>query len=180
METNEKKRVPDWLKRLIFILLAIIATLVLKDHPVFSFQEDKGIIYIRSFTMDNYDFYVIQTNISTGASDIIDIMSVSGLHFCAWAILVVCGLTFIWFWDDVWRMRLCVLAAVLAGVYYIIMIYYALEITDEYFTTLYPNIFAVLPAIVLQLMLIVRRSIARTLRSQNDDEEKEDIIKKEE
>ena len=173
MET-EKRNIPDWLKRLLFYVIAIFASVMLLYHPVFSFQEDKGIIYVRSFTMDMNNFCVIQTNISTGVSDIIDVMSVGGLYICAWVMLVLSALALLCFWDDVWRMRLCVAAAFFAGAYYLLMIYYAIEITDEYYTTLYPNLYSLLPALVLQSMLVIRKNIARTLRLQYENEEKEE------
>ena len=175
METK-KKNIPDWVKQLLCFLTAIIASVMLLYQPVFSFQEDKGIIYVRSFTMDPHNLYVIQTNISSGVSDIIDIMPVGGLYICAWAMLITSVLALLCFFDDVWRMRLCVLSAFFAGAYYILMMYYAVDITDEYFTTLYPNLFALLPALVLQSMLVVRKIVAHTLMQQNEDEEKEEDI----
>ena len=180
MEKKAKKYIPEWLKGPLFIIISIIASVTLLNHPVFSFKEDKGILYVRSFSMDSSNFYVIQTNISNGVADIIDIMPVSGLHICAWAMVLTCVAALLCFWDELWRMRICIAAIVFAGAYYILMIYYAVEITDEYYSTLYPNLFALLPAVVMHLLLIVRKDIAHMLLSQNENEEKEEEIIEEE
>ena len=45
-------------RRWAYMLIAIAASAVMFLHPVFSFQQDKGIIYVRSFSMDQKRFYV--------------------------------------------------------------------------------------------------------------------------
>jgi len=156
------------------MLMAVLASALLFVRPVFSFQEDKGIIYVRSFSMDSKMFYVTQTEMKTGMEEVVSTMSVKGLYICAWAMLATCLAALLCIFDDFWRMTLCIIAAALAGVYYLLMVYYAVQITDRFYTTLYPNLMAVLPAIVLQLMLLVRRDIAHDMMIANEDEEKEE------
>ena len=161
-------------RRWIYMIIAIIASAILPSQKMFSFQDDKGIIYVRSFSMDEKVFYVTQTELATGAEEVTETMSIAGLYYCAKAMLVLCVLCFFCFFSKRGRMVLAVLAAILAGAYYILMIYYAVRITDEHFTTLYPTIMAVLPAIVLQLMLLVRRNVAHAAMLENINEEKDE------
>ena len=174
MDHKEGKHIPSWLKRTAYVLIAIFATVLLLTRPVFSFQEDTGIIYIRSFSMDAKTFYVTQTDIKSGVEEITDIMSVMGLHLCALMMLITCVACLLCFFSNKWRMILCIIAACLAGLYYLLMMYYAIEMTDKYYATLYPNLIAILPALVLQMMLLVRREIARKIRIENEEEEKEE------
>ena len=57
-------------RRLAYMALAIIASMVLFTRPVFNFQDDKGIKYIRSFSIEDNCFYVTQTEMETGISQI--------------------------------------------------------------------------------------------------------------
>jgi len=125
--------------------------------------------------MDQQTFYVIQTDLKTNVEEVVETMSVKGLYYCNWALLTTCIACFLCFFSSRWRMSLCVLAVIFAGAYYIIMIYYAMQITENYFATLTPNLWAVLPAIVLQLMLIVRRNVLRKKLDENENEEWADV-----
>ena len=162
-------------RRWIYMTIAIIASALLISQTVFSFKEDKGIIYIRSFSMDQTTFYVTQTELATGAEEITATMSVAGLYYCARTLMAVCLLCFLCFFSNRWRMILAVLGAILAGVYYVLMIYYAVKITDFHYTTLYPNFWAVLPAIVLQMMVLTWQNVARYVMTLNENEEKEEM-----
>lgn len=147
------------LRRWAYMAIAIIAALLLEFRPVFSFQEDKGIKYVRSFTMDQKTFVVTQTELDTNASAVTDTMSVKGLFYCYRAMLCGCILCFLCFFSWKGRIWIAFLTALIAGSYYIIMVYYALRISDNFFATLYPNWPAVLPAITCQMMLMVRRNV---------------------
>ena len=146
-------------RRWAYMALAVIATLMLEYRPVFSFQEDKGIIYVRSFTMDQKMFIVTQTEMATGADSITATMSVKGLYYCYKAMLYGCIACFLCFFSWRGRVTIAIITALLAGLYYILMIYYAIRISDTHFATFYPNWPAVLPAITCQMMLMVRRNV---------------------
>jgi len=169
------KKIPDWVKRTVYMLAAIISAVLLMKNPVLSFQSDKGIIYIRNYTMDQKMFYVVQTDIATGAEEVSATMSVKGLYYCSWAMLIVTIGCFGCFFNPKWRCHLCNAAIVCASVFYALLVLYVVQITDKYNVTLYPNWAAFLPAVVIQLMLLVRR---RTIQSAIDevspDEEKEE------
>ena len=41
------------------------------------------------------------------------------------------------------------------------MAIYAMKITDDFYATLYPTIMAILPAVVLQMMILVQQNVRR-------------------
>ena len=174
MEEFSKNETRAMFLRWAYMLLAIMVCALLFKSTVFSFQEDKGIIYIRSFEMDQQTFSVIQTDMSTQAEEVVATMSVKGLYYCNWAMYITCIACFLCFFSSRWRMALCIIAALLAGAYYILMIIYAIQITEVHFATLTPNLWAVLPAIVLQLMLMVRRNVMHHKLVENENEEPEE------
>ena len=74
-------------------------------------------------------------------------------------------------------MILCLFSISLAGLYYVLIIYYATRISDLHFATLSPTLMAVLPAIVMQCMILIRANVARAVLMENENEEKEEIEK---
>ena len=161
-------------RRWLYMVLAIAASVVLLVRPVFSFQEDKGIKYVRSFSMTQKTFYVTQTDLKNGASEVTARMSIKGLYYCAWVLVICCAACMLTMFNDRRRMGWCVIAAFVAGAYYVLMVYYAMRMSGDHYATLYPNFYALLPALVMQFMLLVRRSVARTIMEANEDEEQEE------
>ena len=162
-------------KRGLYMVLALVAAIVLLFEPVFSFQQDKGIKYVRSFTMKQKVVLVTQTELENGVSEVVETMSIRGLHYCAWALILACVSCLVCSIDDRRCMQLCLIGISLAGLYYLLMIYYAIQIVDDFYATLYPNFFALLPAVIIELLILVRRSIAHNLIIENTDEEEEEI-----
>ena len=158
-------------RRWLYMIIAIAASALLMLRPVLSFQEDKGIKYVRSFSMDPKTFYVTQTELGTGAEQVTATMSVKGLYYCNWAMLCGCILCFLCFWNDTWRILLAIITAFIAGAYYVFMVYYALRMADNHYATLYPNLMALLPAVVLQMMVFLRQNIIKTIVAESDEEE---------
>ena len=154
-------------RRWIYMAIAIVAAALLPMKPVFLFQEDKGIIYVRSFAMDQKEFVVTQTEMSTGAQQITATMSVKGLYYCYQAMLWGCILCLLCFFRRRWRIAICTVVTVVAGIYYALMIYYAIQMADLQYATLYPSWTAILPAIVLQMMIMTRQNV---INSMTDDE----------
>ncbi len=149
-------------RRWVYMAVAILACLFLFDKPIFSFQEDKGIIYVRSFSMDDKTFLVTQTDLTTGVKEVTDAMSVIGLYYCNKALLYGCVLCLLCFFSDRWRIAIAMMTAVIAGLYYGVVIYYSIKIADLHFATLMPTFYVFLPAIVLELMVMIRHNIIRT------------------
>lgn len=158
----EKRTIKATFRRWIYMVVAIVAAALLPVKPVFSFLEDKGIIYVRSFSMDQREFVVTQTELATGAEQVTSTMSVKGLYYCQRAMLLGTILCFLCFYHYRWRIALCSIVAVICGIYYALMAIYAMRMADMHFTTLYPNWPAILPALVLQMMLMTRRNVLRT------------------
>ena len=149
-------------RRLAYTVVAIMASLLLFEHPVFNFQDDKGIIYVRSFSMDQHMFYVTQTDLKTGAAEITAVSSVKWFYYCNKAMLWGCILSLLCFFNTRVRLAVTYLAAIIAGSYYVLVVYYSLQLSDLHYTTLYPNYMIVLPGVVCAMMLLVARNLIRT------------------
>lgn len=144
-----------------YMLVAIVASAVLFVKPVFDFQKDKGIIYVRSFSMDQKTFYVTQTTLSDGVPEITATMSVKGLYLCNQFMLWGSIVCFFCFFYSPLRLTLTYLVAVVAGLYYLLMMYYAMQISDQHYATLMPNYMAILPAIVCYCMIMTGRNVIK-------------------
>jgi len=168
METERKINTHALVRRIIYMVIAIAASALLFTRPVFRFQDDKGIIYVRSFAMDEKTFVVTQTELSTGIQQEVATVSVKGLYYCNKVMLWGCILCFLCFFSRNWRMRIAVATAVVAGVYYALMAHYAITISDTQYATLYPTLMAVLPAIVLQMMIMTRHNILSCIAEEDE------------
>ena len=157
-------------RRWAYMVIAILASWFLMTKPVFNFQEDKGILYIRSFSMTQTEFSVTQTDLSNGVPYVTDMMSIKWLYYCNKAMLWGCIACFLCFFSNRWRMLIALITALIAGSYYLVITYYAIQLSDTYYATLYPNLMVVLPAIVCQMMIMVRHNI---IRAGIDEDERE-------
>ena len=146
-------------RRWVYRAVAIIAALILLHHPVCNFLDDKGILYVRSFSMTQEEFVVTQTELATNISSTTATMSVKGLYYCIKAMIVGVILCFLCFFSDKWRIIIAVVTAFIAGFYYVFLVYYISKIADLHYATVYPNFMAILPAVVCQMMLLVRKNI---------------------
>ena len=174
MTTELKNSLFSMLRRWAYMLLAIGASALLFAAPPFHFEEDKGIIYVRSFSMDQTTFTVTQTEISTNMQQVVSTMSVKSLYYCSWVLLATSIACFLCFFKKNWRIAICYLAMVFAGAYYILLVYYALRIEEDFYATFSPTWIVILPAIVLQLMLLIRRETVRSIRAEDTNEETEE------
>lgn len=160
-------------KRLVYMFVALVAAVLLNYLPSVSFLSDKGILYNRSYTIDQHLFQVLQTNLQNGLTEVSSVQSIEGLWYCYTALWVSCLLVLLCFFSAPWRLRLATLSIVLAGGYYALFLYYIVGIVGEYFPTPYPHIGIILPAIIIQMMILVRRTILSDLAEQ--DEQNEEI-----
>lgn len=175
MESTEQKKeiIPlHMMRRWIYMSVAILAAYFLISRPVFNFQKDSGIIYVRSFEMvEQRSVVVTQTDIKSGASEVTDKMSVVGLHYCSMAMLWGSILCLLCFFSFRGRIFFATVAEIAAGAFYILLIVYAMRISEDQYATLYPNLFALLPAVVLEAMALTRRNVIKE-RVEESDEEK--------
>ncbi|MBR3408215.1 MAG: DUF4293 family protein [Paludibacteraceae bacterium] len=151
-------------KRWLFMLVAIAAAMVLRYVPVFEFQGDKGVISNRTYEMDQKNFYAWQTNFDTNERVIVGVVSVKGLYYCDLAMIGTSILCLLCFFSDRWRIWLTLITVLLCGAYYALMAYYAMHISDEWFPTIYPTLAAILPAVVLEAMVLTRKSLLHEIR----------------
>ena len=171
MEHQQCMIPPRMLRRWIYMAIAIIAAALLGTRPVFNFQSDTGMLYTRSFSMeDQKQFVVTQRELSTGAEEVAAILSVKGLYYCSKAMLWGSILCLLCFFSYRGRMTLIFVTVAAAGLFYILMIVYAIRMTDQHYATLYPNFAAIWPAIVLQAMLLTRSNMIREKIDEADEE----------
>ena len=156
-------------RRWIYMAVALIASVILLHQPTCKFLDDKGIIYVRSFTMTQTEFTVIQTELNAPINHITATMSVKGLYYCIKAMIYGIVLCFLCWFDDKWRIILAVATAVIAGLYYVILAYYVSRIAAQHYASVYPTIAAILPAIVCQMMLLVRRNVVNEITADADE-----------
>ena len=159
-EENKIRRFAMY-RRLAYMAIALTAVCLMRVAPVFSFSTDKGIIYDRSFTMDLHEFKVIQTTLDTNIPYVWETMSVNGLYVVQqilfWAI-IVCMLVF---YPTKVRWYLSLGIAATGGVFYFLLIHYALRISDLQYATLAPTWVAFLPAVVIAMMILLNRNVAK-------------------
>ena len=157
-------------RRWIYMAVAILASALLFTRPVFRFENDKGIIYVRSFEMDKTHFWVTQTELNTGIEHVTAVMSVKWLYRINKAMLWGCIICLLCFWNNGWRFWIALITACIAGAYYLFMAYYAMKISEDHYATLYPTLMAFLPAIVLQMMVLVQQNIRRDGMYRDEEE----------
>ena len=150
------------------MLVAIIATIPMHFYPDLNFQSDKGIIYMRSYEMDQTHFRVIQTKLDNSETEVVATMSIVWLKRAKWAILGATILCLLCFFNNQWRIIISLLTIVLCGTYYIVLISYSMRISDAEFPTIYPTLITVLPAIVVQMMVLLRKNILEDVRHRDE------------
>ncbi|MBQ2540125.1 MAG: DUF4293 family protein [Paludibacteraceae bacterium] len=158
----------DMYKRWIFMLVAILASIVLLNIPVFRFQSDKGIISNRTYEMDQKNFYVWQTDFETNQKTLVGVVSVNKLYYCNLLIIGTSILCLLCFFSETWRIRLTLLTVFLCGAYYALMLYYAMRLSNEWFPTIYPRVSAILPAVTMEMMILTRKSMLREIRHSDE------------
>lgn len=160
-----------------YMILAILTSWLMLQHPVCNFLDDKGIIYIRSFSMTQTEFTVTQTELQSNVSYVVDTMSVAGLFYCIIAMIVGSTLCFLCFLDDQWRIVLATITAAIGVIYYVFLVYYILKMAEDYYATVYPNAMAILPAIVSWLMIFTRKIVVDEVKAAQNDEPERQWIK---
>ena len=159
-EVFDKIELANLYRRWAYMAVAILASALLFLHPVFNFNDDKGIIYIRSFSMDQKTFYVTQTDLKSGVPEITATMSVKWLYTCNKIMLWGSILCLLCFYNPL-RVYITYFIAVVSGMYYVLMSYYAMKISDLHYATLYPNYMCILPAIVCAMMVLTGQNVIR-------------------
>ena len=153
------------------LVLAIVSSILLLNKPVFNFIDEKGLENTRTYVMTTRTFEVHHIEMATGIDKLMWTMSVKGLFYGALAILIGCiGCTVFY---PLHRLRILIssITAFAAGTYYLIMMYYAIRLSQKFFLILYPNWVALLPVVVLVTMLWIRKDTVRRLIDAVQDED---------
>lgn len=158
--------------RWIYMSVAIVLSWLLSLQPAYILQSEKGIFSTRHYQIDQNNVTVIQTGFEDQIDVVMEVISIKGLHICQQLMFWGSLLCFLSFFSDIWRQRLAIITAVFAGVYYGFFVYYAVHIVDLYFPTLWPTWTIVLPGIIIELMILVRKSIIRERMETIDEGDK--------
>ena len=165
MEDKRKKKSIKLIRKWARLLLAIASSVILLTQPVFSFPDDIGIENTRTYVMTTRTFEVHHIEFATGMDKLAGSMSVKGLFYGALVILLGCVICTISYSYHLVRILICSITAFLAGAYYVIMVYYAIRLSDNFYMILYPNWVALLPVVVLITMLSIRKETVNKLVS---------------
>jgi len=155
-------------RRVIYITIAILATIPLLIKPVFTFQSDIGMNYERVYSMSMTRFTLTLTDLETGFSHVKGKQSVVGLLCCAIAMTgctILCG---VWYYRRRLLKKICNITIFFAILYYLFMVFYAMLLMDQFSATLWPNWVAFMPIIVLEMMLLVRRNISKQMKASRE------------
>lgn len=155
-------------RRVVYIVVALVATIVLFFKPVFTFQPDTGINYERVHSMTLTTYTMTLTDLETGFSHVAKQRSVAGLLVCSIAMLIGCIACGIWYYRRRLLKKICNVTIFFAVLYYLLMLYYAIVLMDDYSATLWPNWVAFMPIIVLEMMLLVRRNISKQMEASRE------------
>ena len=155
--------------RWVSMFSALVAAVAMNYFTVLSFQPDRGIIYIRSYEMTQTVFRVTQTKLDNSEeSEVVAVISLKWLNRAKWAIIAMTILCTLCFFSNKLQITVSLLTLVVCVLYYVILIYYAIQISDEQFPTMYPTLAAVLPAIVMQMMILLRKNILQDVRHRDE------------
>ncbi|MBR6118433.1 MAG: hypothetical protein IKQ11_06230 [Paludibacteraceae bacterium] len=158
--SEDKIRSIAMYRRWAYMAVAIVAAILLRVAPVFSFQPDKGIQYTRSFRMDLHEVQVIQTALDTNVAQVWDTIPVNGLYVMQRILFWSCILCLLLFYPTRvrWYMTFVIMAE--GAVFYGLLIYYALKISGEY-ATLAPTWVAFMPALIIAMMIALNRNVTQ-------------------
>ena len=158
---EDKTKLTAMYRRWAYMAVAIIAAFLLTTGPSFTFLQDKGILYIRSFAMNQESFVVTQTELENGVEHVTGMMSVKGLYYCYLVMLYSCIAALLMMIHTRARLLLCDVAIVASAAYYLLLVIYSMRISDIHFATMAPTWRLFLPAIVLEMMALTHRNVMK-------------------
>ena len=165
MEDKRKKKTLRFVRKWGRLVLAIVSSVLLLNKPVFSFPDEKGWEHLRTHIMTPHKFERHHIEMATGIDELVGAMSVEGFFYGALAILLGCIACAVLYEAHLMRILASTVTAYMAGAYYLLMIYYALRLSEEFYLMLYPNLIALLPTVILITMLSIRNETVKKLVS---------------
>jgi hypothetical protein len=159
-EQDDKRRLSALIRRVVYMIIAIVAITLTPKEPVFTFGKDKGQIYTRSFSMDLKEFVVTQTTLDTHVDFVKEKESVIGLYVCYILMLVLSIACLLAFYPTQLRIYLSQFTMGAGGLFYVFWIYYDVKISGEY-ATLWPTWTSFMPAVAIAMMVAVYRNVMK-------------------
>ena len=136
-------------------------------------MDEPGLENVRTYIMTPSRFEVHHIEMATGMDKLMGAMSVKGLYYGALAILVGCVFCALIYESHHTRILVCSIVAIMSGAYYLIMIFYAIRLSQKFFLILYPNWVALLPAVILLTMLFIRNTTVRKLMKAKESKDED-------
>ncbi len=172
MEKKRKNKQLKLVRKWGRLLLAIASAILLLNQPAFSFVDEPGLESNRIFTMTTRTFEMHHIEMATGIDHLIASTSVKGFFYGALIILLACVICTVFYSFHRFRILMSSITAFLAGTYYLIMMYYAIRLSQDFFLILYPNFIALLPSVIIIIMLSIRKeTVNRLIRAREKAEE---------
>ncbi len=169
MEDRKKQKRNRMIRKWGRLVLAIVSSILLLSKPVFNFVDEKGLVSVKTYKITPRTFEMHYVNMTTGLDELVGAMSISGLFYGALAILIGCVACALLYESHRLRILSASITAFMAGVYYLLIGYYAIRLSQEFCLILYPNWVALLPLVVLVTMLVIRNDTVRRLMEVKQD-----------
>lgn len=152
-------------RRLIYLILAILCSIMPLISPVFHFHSDTGMLYERSYKMSYTTVQTILTEHTTGIYNYGDSLSITKLTITLSLLIVCCiiifGMNFTYRRYTMWA---CYAAVAIGVIYYIMLIDLGVQISDDLCATFSPNWSLFFPAISMEMLLMVKLNIEKDIK----------------
>ena len=159
-------RLAAMLRRWAYMAVAIVATILITVAPIFSFRySDAGMEYIRSAKMDLKEYTVMYT-VKDGMEQKVNNRpndppkSVIMLYVLQKIMFWTCIACVFLFYPTRVRWYLSWFIIAVCALFYFFIIKYAQDISYD-FVTLAPTWVAFMPAVVIAMMILLNRNVAR-------------------
>lgn len=152
-------------RRLIYLVLAILCSIMPLVSPIFRFHSDQGMLYERGYRMTNKQVQTILTENNTGILTKGACLSTQGLTITLSLFIATCaiilGMNFTYRRYTMWA---CYAPVALGVIYYILAIDLGVQISDDLCATFSPNWSLFFPAISMEMLLMVKLNIEKDIK----------------
>lgn len=152
-------------RRLVYLILAILCSIMPLISPVFRFAADQGMIYERSYDMTYSHITMLLTENSTGYISVGDSQNIMKMNITLSVFILSCVVLF--FMNFTYRrytMWGCYAAVAIGVVYYILLIDCGVRVSDDLCATFTPNWSLFFPALSIELLLLSAQNIDKDIK----------------
>lgn len=151
-------------RRLVYLILAILCSIMPLISPIFRFGSDQGIIYERTYemTLTKIQTLLIENTtgiVSNGAfQPVIALNSILALYIVACIVLFFMNFSY-----RRYTMWGCYVGAVIGVLYYILVTDCGLRASDDLCASLWPNWSVFFPALSMEFLLLTKLNIEKDI-----------------